>query len=524
MSRRQYGEDNATKTSRENLRARIVAEAVGFPDEIRMRDVRKIFTVLKPDIPFNSFLDLFQEYTSYLLKGPKLKRTFQYTDPLLLSLSYQIYKKGLNIPPEEGFLIRELPTGDIADYRLLLASMIMSTFLYSLPFTSKRIPTGLVTEELTRRVAEAFPDAPRWHSPRLEGILEKLEKDGFNTLNKHDFQLLNSAEDRAIGLVAWHASWNRSKQDYENVFSPFLRGIGLRDVIEYGKAVVYPSAVEPNPEKYCLYEFSLGDVTRYAERRGIKLEKMTLTHKRLRYLLLHELESDFTPIFFERNPSTFQADFRLLDTNDLGALCYSIAEARSEIIDGAYKGQVFERFILDLLTGKIALELASSEWHGTSFYIIDTRGKPVQKHHVVSYDYEPPKGFTGIRTKRDRKSAAFRPFLEAEGLQELEIDLLLIHENHPEHILIGQCKFPKKYREEEYSEAEKKLSKTAEFIDNSRDARLELKLPLDCKVLSAFFTSYSGPALAGPGPVIKTTLHTTMTGLFKEWISQALRP
>jgi len=510
------------KRTMENLKARIVSQAASLPDEIRLKDLRKTYVTLKSDVSFTDFLEIFQSCTGYLLSGGKLKRVLRYRDPLLCSVAYEIYKKGLNIPSEEeGVLIYKIPTTDILDFRRILASMITSTLLYSMPFKSKRSPEGLVPMELDTRIAKAIRDSPRWEAPRLAGMLGKLRERSFAALSEHEFNLLNVAEARAIGVIAWHASWRRNKQNFEKIFSRFLRQVGVDDVIKYGKAVVYPAKVETNPEQYCLSEFNIEDVKRYAKQRGIRFEKLALTHERLRNLHLCELECDFVPIFFERK-STFQADFRLLDTNDLGVLCYSIPEARSAIIDGAYKGRVFEQFLLDLLTGNIAVESTPSEWHAASFYLLDMRERPIPERNIILYTYRPPKRFLGMRLKRDRSSVAFRPFLEAESLQEFDIDLLLIHNDYPEHILVGECKFTKRYNDELYRECESKVVKLAKFVENSQDARSELGLPLDFKVLPALFTSYSGPALAQSSPAIKSTLHTTTSGLFKFWVTQAL--
>ena len=79
----------------ENLKARIVAQVGSLPDEIRLKDLRKTYVALKSDVSFTDFLEIFQSCTGYLLSAGKLKRVLQYSDPLLCSIAYEIYKKGL---------------------------------------------------------------------------------------------------------------------------------------------------------------------------------------------------------------------------------------------------------------------------------------------------------------------------------------------------------------------------------------------------------------------------------------------
>ena len=212
----------------QSIRTSIAYQSEKLPDKIRLKDVRKIYEKLKPEkTTLMDFLDLFQRCTGYLLKGGKLEKVIRYRDPTLRSVAYDVYKSGISVSPAQGFLrygdrdfIRHrIPHSDVFDYRLMIAYMVMSTLFFGLPFKLPRKPDGLPARVLAHRIAQNIPSSLRWETPALRGP-EDLGTTGFSG-TCDEFELMNIAESRAIGVIAWHASRGKKKRDIEDAFSDF---------------------------------------------------------------------------------------------------------------------------------------------------------------------------------------------------------------------------------------------------------------------------------------------------------------
>jgi hypothetical protein len=194
-------------------------------------------------------------------------------------------------------------------------------------------------------------------------------------------------------------------------------------------------------------------------------------------------------------------------------LCFALDDPRKEIIEGAYKGPIFEDFLYNLLSGELVVAIKPEDplggyvqrtddlrnlpggidlldmvkentavlaWEkiagGYQYYT----SKPIipigEEHTVMSYTYLgydyclPPNQTNCQIVIRKDQHPSFVEFLKKENVTEWEEDLLLLHKNKPKHCLVAQAKFTRKYAHKKYCAGRNHVLKFANYIEGDESA------------------------------------------------------
>jgi len=489
-----------------------------WPKEIRFKDVGKAHKDFS-DLSFNTFLDEFQKSTGYVRRGVKLLREFPFEDPILRLVAFKMLEHPRLQPSDlaPAIKVRAQP---YIDYRSVLALMLLESMIWYSPILNRKLDEDAFNS-LGKLVIDEIPPTPRWFNPHLEDIYERFENQNFNQITKSDFRLLNLAEMRQIGIVAWYSSWTRSRPKVEKIFRKFLSDLGIGSLADYVRAIRLPHQAIRDPEDFSRKTIKYDAIERYANRAGIKSSKILFRRKNLEKIVLVDLDQSFIPIFFENEDGIFRGEPRLQDVNGVGGLCYSLPKARREIVNGAFKGGVFEDVLFDILTGAIAMEKIESKFYAYAYGFLDGRALPLTPN-IFRYGYIPPEGVGKCGLVRKKDSHPFKPFLELLGQDEFQEDIVLIHHNGPKHVLVGQCKFTNKYNQRKYLAGLNHVKKFAVFLDQSEEARKDINIPLDYPIVPCLFTSFSGPVYRYELDVLKSTLYPVLTFRFMDLVEKYL--
>ena len=137
----------------------------------------------------------------------------------------------------------------------------------------------------------------------------------------------------------------------------------------------------------------------------------------------------------------------------------------------------------------------------------------------LRYSYRPPEGMTLPRITIDRDShPAFSDFLNIIGKEKTDIDILLIHEDEPKHVIIVESEFTRKYSPLKYSAKVRFVKKLERYLSKNPNAKKELHIPIDYPLVPVLVTSFSGGVFRKKDGVIKTTFPPILWGKFKEWV------
>lgn len=489
-----------------------------WPKEIKLKDVRSLFK--KVHAPsFNRFLDEFQKSTGYVRRGIKLIREFPFKDPVLRLIAFKMLKYP-RLTPSDPTPKLKIETQSYIDYRSILALKLLETMIWYNPILHRRLDEDAFNS-LGRLVINEIALTPRWLNPRLEDIYERFQNQNFDSITERDFNFLNLAEMRQIGIVAWHSSWTRSQPKVERIFRKFLGDLEIGSLADYAKAIRLPYQAIGDPENFSRKPIEYDVVKRYANKAGIKTNKILFRRKDLERIVLANLDQSFIPIFFENEDDVFRGEPRLQDVNGVGGLCYSLPKARREIINGTFKGGVFEDILFDLFTGAIAIKKTESKFYAYSFAFIDGRSYP-STSDIFRYAYSPPKGIGKDGLVRRKDSVPWKPFLELLNQDEFQEDIVLIHHDKPKHVLVGQCKFTKKYSHLKYRAGLNHVKKFAIFLDQSEKARTDINVPSDYPIVPCLFTAFSGQIYKYEPSILKSTLYPVITFQFMDLVEKQL--
>jgi len=287
------------------------------------------------------------------------------------------------------------------------------------------------------------------------------------------------------------------------------------------------------------------------ERWGFSEGALTLTEDKVTRLDLTNLHRNFIPIFYGGRegirkglaPQHFGA------VNSPVKLCFSIDRAKQEIIDGAFKGRIFENFLHSALTGELILAIDPSkpfdgyvqradkltEMHGGKELLKKLDDSPeginvweeigeqwkyhlsqpdislsnrVKFYKYLRYYYRTTENSTGPSVIVTRNShPSFAAFLDEQNQDQWEEDILLIHDKDPKHCLVGAARFTRKYSHKKYRSGRNHVRKFVDYLNASAKARFELAIPEEYPIVPVLFTSFTGAIHKEMNDgVIKTTI------------------
>jgi len=458
---------------------------------------------------------------------------------------------------------KQFRTGEfVIDQRLLVASGIVfamahNCYLYGRTCTEEDLRPRIA------KIADAIAPSLRWKG-FSKGFKHWLNSFDVNEADSADFELLNEFEELFLGIVSFSDMEMREKKKVEQSFKRYIDELGLTNYKQFLQ--VFSILVD--------FEERLGiEPILYREKGvaelehsfGLKKGVLTFGEERLNDLNLGDLHQKIIPIFFGGRPGIRTGFIRqpLSSLNLPQRLCFALDEPRKEIIEGAYKGPIFEDFLCNLLRGELVVAIKPEDplggyvqrtddlrnlpggqdlldtlkknttvlaWEkiagGYQYYTSQPnlpKGKEytVMSYTYLSYDYCLPPNQTSCQLViRQDKHPSFMEFLKGENVAEWEEDLLLLHKNKPKHCLVAQAKFTKKYAHKKYCAGRDHVMKFANYVENNGSAKSELGIPTDMPVVPALFTSFTGAVFRDEDGVLKTTIFPVLRGHFLDRVSR----
>lgn len=423
----------------------------------------------------------------------------------------------------------------IVDSREAIAREFLSTMADDItPSGKKKCKT---VKFWIKKIVEEIPESPRWKG--ISRVSEKYIQEkisNLHNLSDEDYEIMNIYEWDNIGIIMNQMHLSGKKDELTRIFADLLADVDLADYEEYVKfdnALL--SYFAENAEDLRKYQ---SDVRKLAKAKStkswrefliprdhvekmpgvssrIKFEKIALTKQGLKEVILENLNESFIPLFYERSDNNFKLALPLKHVNSIARLSFDLPKANEKFwgTSSGQKGNIFEDFLSDMLRG---------EWIGA---VKDKTIRLFSKSHppdfpvgrTIKYDYTLKEGGKFPQLKIKASNPVFKKFLRNQGKGGYEIDIFLIHDNNPKHVLMGECKFTKEYKEKEYSEGRDHIKIFTEFVKGNENAKMFLKIPLDYSIVPVLFTSFSGPIYRENDCVIKTTFPPIVSGKFKEW-------
>ncbi|NIA12326.1 MAG: hypothetical protein GWP10_22080 [Nitrospiraceae bacterium] len=158
----------------------------------------------------------------------------------------------------------------------------------------------------------------------------------------------------------------------------------------------------------------------------------------------------------------FKLALPLKRINSIARISFDLPKANETIwgSSSSQKGIIFEDFLSDMLKG---------EWIGA---VKDKTLRVFHKSHppdfpvgrAIKYDYTLPEDSERAELIIKVSDLVFKKFLENQGTTKRQYDIFLINNNNPKHVLMGECAFTNKYKEDYYSERLDRIEKLTEFV------------------------------------------------------------
>jgi hypothetical protein len=444
----------------------------------------------------------------------------------------------------------------VIDQRFLIAGGIIFSMAHNCHPYGKRCILSDIQPQIAK-IVEAIAPSLRWRA-FSKGFEAWINQFDVKKAGRADFERLNQFEELFLGIVSFSNMEMREKKRVERCFKSYIEDLGLVDYEQFLQVFSYLADIE---DRLGIESKLYGEktVAELEHSFGLKKGVLTLGEERLNDLNLADLHRMIIPIFFAGRPGIRIGFFRLpmSDLNLPQRLCFALDEPREEIIEGAYKGSIFEDFICDLLRGELVVAIKPEDplkgyvqrsdylqnlsggkellnalekntsllaWEriagGYEYYISEPKISKGEEHTIMSYTYfrynyclPPGQTKCQIVIKEDAH-ASFAEFLNEENVTEWEEDLLLLHKNKPKHCLVAQAKFTKKYAHKKYCAARDHVMKFANYVERNGSAKSELGIPTDMPVLPVLFTSFSGAVFKDQDKVLKTTIYPLLRGHF----------
>lgn len=355
-------------------------------------------------------------------------------------------------------------------------------------------------------------------------------------LRAEDFSLLNEFEELFLGVVSFTDMEMRDGEKVAKTFQKCIRDSGFQDYEIFCRALCFLVDMEERLESKpdIIKETEIDNIEHFL---GIRKGSLLLGEEKLSTFRLENVLQQVVPIFFGGRPGLrigFQRQ-PLSAINTPQRLCYGLKKPREEIIEGAFKGRIFEDFLSNVLQGNIVIAVkpdspidgylqrvddlekltggkkiveqlkdkrVAAVWEtiagGYEYYLSESE-IPVDKTHLtrpyvyLRYNYALPKNQSNCQLKiTERTHPEFADFLKQQKTTEWEEDVLLLHNCEPRHCLIAQAKFTVHYSHNKYLDASRHAVATANFLRDNQPARKALNIPDDMPIVPAIFTSYTG--------------------------------
>ncbi len=446
----------------------------------------------------------------------------------------------------------------IFDTRYYIAAGIISCIINNCSYFGADCPS-ITMKALIDNVVNAIPANVRWKTFNAsKSFGQWLITFDPQKAGQKDFKLLNDFEELFLGIVSFTDMEMRDKKKVEKVFRRYIIDLGLQDYDHFNRAFSFlfdmEERLETEPKLYGEKE-----IERLEQFIGIKKGALILGEEQVNNIKLGNLQERIIPIYFGGRAGVRVGLQRqsLSGVNIPQRLCYGLKQPREEIIEGAYKGTIFEDFLSNVLQGNIVVaiqpdspidgftqrvddleklpggkELAESlkknrttiAWEtiagGYEYYISENDIPPektnlTRSYAYFSYDYSLPLGQTTCQLKiTEETHPSFKEFLSKQKTVEWEEDILLLHNTEPKHCLIAQAKFTLKYNHSKYVTGKNHVLATVNYVDSNPAAKRELNIPEGMTIVPALFTSYTGAIHKSQDEVLKTTIFPLLRDQF----------
>ena len=469
------------------------------------------------------------------------KKEVNYNDPTLRKIAQKMrrydhnsVRSALNSYQPHFSIVNSMR---IVDSREAIAIEFLSTMADDITFSSKK--KCRTVKFWIKDIVEEIPESPRW-----KGISRVLEEyiqgkiSNLHNLSDEDYDIMKIYEWNNIGTILNQMHLSGKKEELTQIFADFLADVGLADYEEYVKfdnALL--SYFDENAENLRKYQSEVRKLAKAKSNKNwgevliprdhvekmpggsprVKFEKIALTKQGLKEVFLEYLNKSFIPLFYERSDNDFKLALPLKHINSIARISFDLPKANENFwgSSSGQKGDIFEDFLSDMLRGEWIGAVKDKDKTLSLFHKRHPPDSPVGR--TVKYDYTFPEGRQEPQLKIKSSNPVFNGFLRYQGKGGYEIDIFLIHNNNPRHVLMGECKFTNEYKEEEYSEGRDHIKIFTEFVKGDENAKTFLEIPLDYPIVPIFFTSFSGPIYRENDDVIKTTIPPIVSGKFKEW-------
>ena len=472
------------------------------------------------------------------------KKEVNYKDPTLMKIAQKMRRYDHNsvrsalYSYQPNFSI--VNSMIIVDSREAIAKEFLSTVADDITSSSEK--KCKTVKFWIKKIVEEIPESPRWKG--ISRVSEKYIQEkisNLHNLSDEDYEIMNIYEWDNIGIIMNQMHLSGKKDELTRIFADFLANIDLADYEEYVKfdnALLSYFAENAEDLRKCQ-----SDVRKLAKAKStkswrefliprdhvekmpgvssrIKFEKIALTKQGLKEVILGNLNESFIPLFYERSDTDFKLALPLKHINSIARISFDLPKANEKFwgSSSGQKGNIFEDFLHHMLIG---------EWIGVAeektlrvFHKLHPPDFPVGR--AIKYDYTLPKGRKKPKLEIKASNPVFTDFLRNQEKGGYQIDIFLIHNNNPKHVLMGECKFTKEYKKEEYSEGRDHIKIFTEFVKGDENAKTFLKIPSDYPIVPILFTSFSGPIYRESDGVIKTTFPPIVSGKFKKWINDSV--
>jgi len=417
------------------------------------------------------------------------------------------------------------------------------------------------------KIVRAIKPSLRWKAFHKVLFWEWLSKFDLKRSGIADLKLLNEIEELCLGFISFTDMESRQRKKIESVFKQFIKEIGLKSYDQLLDSLSGLVDIERRLEKKPrLYQEE--QVAQLESELGLKEGTLVLWEERLDTIRLSDIHKSIVPIFFGGRPGIGIGVQRqpLAMFNIPQRLCFALDKPRQEIIEGMYKGLIFEEYLCNVLRGELVIAIDPSDplggyhqradrlqsfpggkelldelerssevpaWEKISrepeYYISEPEltneeMRLIRPYRYLRYKYRLPDGQNSCRVVIGPEThPSSEAFLKAENKDEWEEDLLLLHEHEPKHCLVAQCKFTVKYSHNKYREGRNHVKKFADYLEETPSAKLELNVPEDFVLLPVLFTSFTGAIHKQDDGVLKTAVFPVMLGQFFLEVSNFLQ-
>lgn len=492
--------------------------------------------------------------------GSKMSVTF-YNDPVLNDVMKSLvhYERTSVISALNKYIAELQKPLMVVDARCLIARGILSVIVHNCSVTGKKCSLDLVRAQVEKIVNAIIPSL-RWKAFG-RAFWKWLDEFNLNKAQISDLKRMNEFEELFLGLVSFTLMETREKSKTEQSFRKFARKTGFENYEELANAsnvmVDFERLFEKKP---MLYDERA--VFEMISQSGFNPTDFILGEENIDGVKLSEMDQRLIPIFYGgRRGIRIGVQWQPLSIFNLPTrLCFSLRSARRNIIEGAYKGTIFEDYLCNVLTGRLLVAIdvedplgghtekaegvkgapggqellkrlddsfAVLAWHTLlpwRLYLSrpkldEKQMKSLKLYKYVRYAYEYPAGQKTCNILiRLNTHSSFKSFFEKERCIEWEEDILLLHKKEPKHALIGQAKFTRHYNHGKYCAGRKHVKKLVKYIEANEAAKAELRIPKDFPVVPVMFTSYTGSLHQKEDEMLVTTIFPVLRGRFRDQV------